>query len=875
MLGFVLQDQARLRGLSLIGLGLIVFCCPLNALSSPKPDTEAAPQKEKSDLDVILVGLIAGARREIPSLLVRGKVEDPKAINFQNWQVPYNSVIKVLNFETQSLGEGEVQLTSPGLVTRLNLNQLSEDPELGLVLSIQEIENKLGVEARFDINEYAIILSAPWIGQRRQAPTGFDREKPPQLEGLPKIDPPAFTLTSVEQIANFTPEPGLGGSEWDGDLFAVGTFFGGSYELEIAQPNLPETESWQLDRFQYFRPTPKVDFIAGEQSPFWIEQGQGEYWGLTYLRREGVEPASLRFGSVTPEQRLETDRFTRDITGEAEPGTLVQLTRGKGREVLDEVLVAEDGVYRFENVPFGGRGFQQEYDVLLFPDGQLSLDPEVRTVSFRPLPEQLPAGDISWLISAGTRRQANDFWGEFSEFTGGATLRWGIADSLTLGIGVIEDEGFHGWGELFFRPVNVPLDIAIAGVAGKDLETNIDYQPTSTLQFNFNSNSIRSNARTTWQIAPNLRISGRWDSERGTEFRLNSRCQGANLAASIGLTLDENRQIEWQVQQRWGDLELSYEDNISSTRAEISYEFANDLQANQENRLILDYETREFNERRELATLSWEYRSGNRDASGESLWNIEVGYGVGSQGEGIQADVETTILPGLRLRGRYEGISLNSDEDEFSLELTTRINLQNGISPGDRDLDDLQTQGGLLVQPFFDKNSNRQLDGDEEVYTEGENLLLLNGDLLGESAINQKRDRLLVSLPPDQYRLELDPAGFPLDWQASKTTFAVKVVPGAYTPIKVPLTPSYTVSGTLTDENKEPIGGVRVIAIPEGEGKRRFSITNQGGVFFLEQLQQGTYQLRVNDQPTKPSMLKIESSSPSFQQLDLVLPSAE
>jgi len=389
----------------------------LSAIATPQKQTDLAQQnstsnKEKIEFQVILVGLIAGDRNEIPSVLVRGKVDEPDAVKFQNWKVPYDSILKVLNIETQSLGNGKVRLNSPGFVTRLNLNQLSEDPKLGPVLSIHEIEEKFGVEARFDINQYAIVLSAPWIGQQRRGPRGFEREQEPQLEGLPKIDPAAFNVTVAEQITTFTPASGFRNSNVEGELTAIGTFLGGSYQIAIDQPNLQQTESWQLDNFQYFRPSSNGDwdFIAGEQTPFWIEQGQGEYWGLTYLRREGSDAPSLEFSDVTSEGRLETDTFRRDITGEAEPGTLVQLTRGRQEEVLDEVLVGEDGVYRFEDVPFGGRGFQQEYQVLLFPEGQLTLDPEVRTVSFRPLPEQLPSGSVNWLISAGARRKSNKFF---------------------------------------------------------------------------------------------------------------------------------------------------------------------------------------------------------------------------------------------------------------------------------------------------------------------------------------------------------------------------------------------------------------------------------------------------------------------------------
>jgi hypothetical protein len=333
-----------------------------------------------------------------------------------------------------------------------------------------------------------------------------------------------------------------------------------------------------------------------------------------------------------------------------------------------QIIGKSDLTVKMSNVPFGGRRLQSEDQVLLFPDGQLTLDPEGETVSFRPLIEQLPSGWVHCLVSAGSRqKRKNSLIGEFSELAGSTTVRWGVAEIITLGVGLIHDQGTQSWGELFFRPLNLPLDLAIAGVFGKDLETNINYQPTSTLRFNFNSDRISSDLRTSWQMLPNLKVSGHWDSEQGTEFRINSRFrQSFNRSTRIEVTLDDTNEMQWQVRQQWGNLELSYEQNNSSTSTEISYEFANDFRTNQENRLIVDYVTRQFNESQQLATLSWEYRSGKRDVTGEPLWDIELGYRIGSQGQGIQADIETKILPGLRLRGRYEGVSLSSANSPFA-----------------------------------------------------------------------------------------------------------------------------------------------------------------------------------------------------------------
>jgi hypothetical protein len=696
----------------LTGISLSLFINGSSSAVSANPNVLLFPQvlpqsslAQATDFSVILVGLISGSHREIPSVLVRGKIEDLKTAHFQQWQVPYEALVEVLDFQSHSVGNGKVQLDASGWVTRLDLNQLSRDPELGLMLSIQEIEEKFKVDAHFDINEYAIVLSAPWLGERRRSSVRLEPQPETPLAGLAPVKPSRFNVTTVEQITTFTPDTLF---PLEGNLLTIGTFLGGGWQIEIDQRNLNDTESWRLDRFQYFRPTPQTDLIIGEQTPFWIEQGQGEYWGITYLQREGGEAPSLTFSNIAdPEQRLQTDRFQRDITGEAEPGTLVQLTRNRGQKILDEVLVDEDGIYRFEDVPFRGRGFQNEYDVLLFPEGQLTLDPKVRTVSFRPLPEQLPTGRVHWLVSAGGRRNNDDFFGKFSAFAGGATVRWGVAESLTLGIGALHDRGWQGWGELFFRAMNIPLDVAISGVTGQDLETRINYEPSSTFNINFSSDRVASNLRTNWQILPGIRILSRWDSQQGTELRLRGRiASGVNHSTQIEVIWDEVNQIQWQLQQHLGKLEFSHEQENNRTRTELSYQLIQDLSSNRESRLSLNYETREFNKSEQLATVSWDYRSGKRDASGEPLWYLQIGYGIGSQGQGIIADVETTILPGLRLRGRYEALTLTSDANQLSLELTTRMNLQKVVSPADRRLDALPTQGGLLVQPFFDENAN-------------------------------------------------------------------------------------------------------------------------------------------------------------------------
>lgn len=181
--------------------------------------------------------------------------------------------------------------------------------------------------------------------------------------------------------------------------------------------------------------------------------------------------------------------------------------------------------------------------------------------------------------------------------------------------------------------------------------------------------------------------------------------------------------------------------------------------------------------------------------------------------------------------------------------------------------------------PFFDRNNNGKQDGGEEVYTDNADLLLtlnnkplksflpqIQGDACGGLCL-----RTLVRMPPGIYRLDLDPAGLPPDWQAAVESSAVDVIAGSYTPVMIPLIRSYTRSGVVTDAQGKAIAGGRVEAIRPDQGTRRFSVTNGAGVYYLEGLPQGKYTLQINGKSA--GSLKLEESSEPFQELNLQQPS--
>lgn len=838
--------------------------------NTPQPEipttADESTPTNATDFTVFIIGLNVGNRNVNPGVLVRGEVAETEAINFENWLVPYDTVLQALKFTSNVISDNEVELRSPFKITRLDLNQLRNDPELGLVLSIQEIQDIFGIKAEFDWREYAVVFDVPKV---ERSGSNTIEQRPVILEGLPEISASDFTLSMVEQHVNLT---GTEGSDLSnqGRLSAVGTVFGSSWFVRLNQRDLMDNQTWQLSEAQILKQTDSSDYYFGSQPTFWRNQSGGDFWGFTTIQRRGFSPFSISgSGGANPTQRLQPERVTATVTGRAAPGTLVQLVKNLyGGEVVAEQLVDSSGTYRFDNVPVG-RQVGTNYQVLLYPDGLLTTEPQIEEARFTILPEQLPAGTSALIVSGGWQRQldANDFLGEFTQFNAGVAQRWGLTEDLTVGVGGVYDSSFNALAEVFYQPKGSPLRVAVSGLIGDDVDVNAsliwDDYPNFYATLSSDFETIRYNMN--WQISPRLRFLSSGNLDESANFGLQYFSSSANSTTLARVSVDTEAQFSWSLYQRLGKFYLTHQGNNVSTSSQLSYRFT-PYQS-----VVLDYDTTSSSDNENLLTAYWRYRSPHRTRYGESLWQAELGYSIGSQGSGIYATAGTTILPGILLQVRYQGVALTSDQSRFSLQLVSSLDLQQGILPGDRRLERLRTEGGLLVQPFFDLNSNGKRDANEEVYTDNSEFLIVNNELIKPGRIDIKKERFLMRLPPGTYRLDLEPAGFPPDFQPSVNAFAVEVVEGSYTPILIPLQPSYTVAGVVTNAEGKPIGGARVEAITTDSNSSILSVTNSAGVYYLEQLRQGTYQLKINGQSVE-SNITINADSETLQELNLQLP---
>ena len=269
----------------------------------------------------------------------------------------------------------------------------------------------------------------------------------------------------------------------------MGAALGGSWYGRIEQPSVNDYSTWQLQELQYLNQGKARDYVIGSQSTFWRATDGQNYWGATALQRWGFTPPNVDSqGGFNPSQRQQSQQIGRTVSGEADPGTLVQLTKGLNGRVLAEVIVDSSGVYRFDDVPATGQvGSQFQgngYQVQLFENGQLANEPEIRSAMFTTLPGQLPKGASALIASAGIghNTKSERLLGNFNQFRGGLAYRRGVNESLTVGAGFVQDGTAQGLAEVFYVPDGIPLQAAVSAMVdlrdGKTrVNANVRYQP--------------------------------------------------------------------------------------------------------------------------------------------------------------------------------------------------------------------------------------------------------------------------------------------------------------------------------------------------------------------------------------------------------------
>jgi hypothetical protein len=842
--------------IALLGSISILFNPLLARASEIERENQPASQPNAINndrLEILPVGIIVGDKLIESSELVRGS--DRNLNEISNWLIPLDLLIESLRFELTEFQNGQMELKSPGLVLRLEPDTLTNDSELGQVISVEKIENLLKIPVKFDQSEFALVFTPPWNSTDRLK----REESPVVVDGLPVVASPNFALGGVEFETTLTSnnEQNL---KTQGNLKFIGTALQGSWFLGVNQAKLNEPQSWELSELQYFRQSNKADYIFGLQPAFW--HGGERYWGISTIHKWGFDSNdNLEISSLNFQSRLQPKHITRTITGKAAPGTFVRLVKNRGlsERIIAEQLVNNSGKYYFKNVTF--ENSFNNYQLLLYPHGQLTVEPEVRSLGKNNLSGNLSRNNRALVTSVGWR--ADDSNSKNNNFRGGLSYRQGISENLTVGMGVVSDRSILALGEIFYQFNRIPLQVSVSALTDFnnqfELTSLIDFQPSSNLRVNLITNSSDQHFLFNWNAWNNLVILAKGSVKNSNlETGLQYHFYNQDFSAFTQLTFDTDSNLRWNIALGLANWKFQQIGADSQVNSQLNYTFSDRSRQS----LLLKHS---IDETAYLTSLQWNYRSNSSE--GGLPWQIDLGYGIGTRGSGIIASISTSVLPGVDLRCRYQEVSLNSDKSDFRLELVPHLTPQGADS---QNFNGLYKQGGIVIKPFLDLNNNGIRDRDEALALEDpELLLILNNQPIRNFRYRISDDGILISLPTDIYRLDLNSAGFPLDWQALTRSYAVKVNIGAFTPVLIPLTPAYTIMGIATDSQGQAIPGVQVKAIPANGHKAIVSVTNTAGVFVLENLQQGTYTLTINNELAQPSTIIIDRATEPFQEVNV------
>jgi hypothetical protein len=852
---------------------MLVFSAAVSASSRPSDIVQqvAPPPAQQFTPRLIPVGLLVNGRTKLESFYVLGQENGENAVLFSDWLLPFDELSKALGWKVKEI-DGQLEISSSGVKFRLAASKIALDPKLGRVITVRDLQSIPGYTFKFNIYQYAIEISRP----EDRADSFSPSEQPVVLEGLPVLQPNPLGLTILQQRINASGSTSSdSGNRTTGELLGVGSVGDAGWYIRVDQPDFTNLNTWNISDLTVLRQRAHQDLLLGSQTSFWSRGNRnptGTYWGTTTVFRHGFEPPQqFTGGEYSLNDRLQSRRTSRSISGQAAPGTVVQLVRNDRSQILQEVLVDSSGIFRFNNVVVSGNLDDtivgRDYQLLLYPSGQLTTPPIIRNVTFSSFSGQIPVGAEAWVVSAGANRVTRGSFGDFDRLQGGVLYRRGLTDALTVGAGVAYDLEVRGVGEVFWQPSN-SMEISLATVTDSqqwDHLGRFSYRPSNEFYLQGTSDRLSTSANAYWQLGTNFAALSSYDSQRGASIGGQYFTSSPGSSTFAQADVDDRGRIRTSFNQRWDSLQATYQSNEVSQNAQLIYSLNNTAFNGGE--IALGYQTSSSSQ---STSALWRYRSPERTVDGRSLWQTELGYVWGNSGGGILASADLNFLTGVQLRASYRGATNAGGQDNYAVELTTTLFTNGGIRGTSDRIEEFRSLGKVVIRPFLDRNQNGRQDPGEDSYWDP---LLIR---VNQKPISQFRPQVIensgeLNIPNGSYRIDIDPAGYPVSFSSRIEALRVEIVSGGVTNIAVPLIPAYLVTGFVKSTTGEELAGARVEAINTKTKVKIVSITNDAGFYTLDNLEQGEYQITVGGISATPNLLKIESNSPPNQEINLTV----
>lgn len=631
-------------------------------------------QKQSNILPMEL--LVAGNSGNIP-VLVRAKQQEMG--ERKDWLLPLDTVAQALNLQVIPRPENqELELRSPAKNIILARSNLEVDPDLGTVVSLEKLQEILKVESQVNQVENTINLIPRWLAFRQQNL----RATTVKLERTPDLN---VEIDLINSQSNLTP---LSDLNYSHNLTAMGSAFGGKWHIRTYQGDLLDQRSLHLREGQYLYQTENSDYIIGLQPRSLLNQGSGQFFGLTTIQRWGFAPNNTNQRNFNYFDRLQPSKIGRRITGKTEPGIVVHLVKPGEKEAIATTQADENGDYRFDSVP-APQGKITQYQLLFYSEAEATEPQAVKKVVLTTMAEQMPAGASILILSGGTAHEMSPdagFLGKMGDWEGGVSYSLGVTEDLTMGIKAGYNQVFDGLGELLYQPAEFPVQIHLSlrnsqdpNHEGWQLNSKIKYQPLSNLSLDFSSDRLQYKMALNWEAFPGFNI---WlqGNQVQQKWRTNLRLGYENeyLAAIATAELNGDQELSWSITSRLGQLQLAYQDQPHRKQAELSYNFSNLANVGQGHWVFLNHQYYQHLESFEQMTIvGWRYRSSTEETSG-GFWEFSLGYGFASTGNGVTLSLARQLVPGLRLQLDYKTLSLNQNDSAIQLKIVPNFDIFSG-----------------------------------------------------------------------------------------------------------------------------------------------------------------------------------------------------
>ncbi len=291
----------------------------------------------------------------------------------------------------------------------------------------------------------------------------------------------------------------------------------------------------------------------------------------------------------------------------------------------------------------------------------------------------LPKGTTTLTVSGGGKGNLlskKDVLGEFEDFRGGLAYHEGLDDNFTLGLGFFYEDFLSSFSQITYQPTNFPLRTTISFLTsedGIDINSHLQLKPSQDFVLNFYSNSEAQKFDLNWGVASGITLTAAGDNQKET-LKAGAKIAFKNefLSFLAQAQLDNNNDLQWKVSSKLGRLQLIHASNKLKTNSKIQYDLA-DYSSNFQFAMFFKHQTQEIRKKQEeLGIIGWNFNSGEKIANNRYDWQLSLGYGFGSQGQGAIVLATKTINPKLFFKFTYENISLRSDDTKIKFELTSK-----------------------------------------------------------------------------------------------------------------------------------------------------------------------------------------------------------